>query len=126
MSGVLDEIIMEDVAANCPEQFINYHKCISQPNQEFSNCRTYQVQLSECIRTEVPSLQKIMKNCGDLMKNYETCIRANMESRTINEQCTPLLNQLRDCAFKQVEGNKLAINEMKIRSLENGSKESSK
>lgn len=118
MADILDEIIMEDVASHCPVEFIEYHNCLSNPNKENLDCSKYQVTLSNCIKVNVPSVKKIIKNCGELMKIYESCIINNREAKTINQECLPILDQLRDCASKQLDG-KLPINEMKAGSITN-------
>ncbi|SCU78583.1 LANO_0A03378g1_1 [Lachancea nothofagi CBS 11611] len=104
MSNALDQFIMEDVAKNCPQQFIEYHKCVSKNREDPSQCAFRQKDLSVCIKQNVPSVQKVMSHCGSLMAKYESCLRENMESRTINEKCVPLLLEMRECAEKQVSG----------------------
>ncbi|SCU80382.1 LADA_0B07030g1_1 [Lachancea dasiensis] len=104
MSSSLDQFIMEDVAKNCPQQFMEYHKCVAKNREDPSQCGFRQRDLAVCIRQKVPSVQKVMSHCGSLMANYEACVRENMESRTINEKCIPLLNQMRECAQQQIRG----------------------
>ncbi|CAR22116.1 Mix14p [Lachancea thermotolerans CBS 6340] len=104
MSNALDQFIMEDVAKNCPQQFVEYHKCISKNKDDPGQCAFRQRDLSVCIKQKVPSVQKVMAKCGQLMQKYETCVRDNMETRTINENCLGLLQEMRTCAEKQVQG----------------------
>ncbi|OEJ90870.1 Mitochondrial intermembrane space cysteine motif-containing protein MIX14 [Hanseniaspora osmophila] len=107
--SVLDQIIMEDVSFNCPQQFMAYHKCISENHEDPSKCAFRQQDLSNCIKTSVPSVMKIMKTCGPIMQKYETCLRDNMESRTINENCIGLLNEMRQCAMNQIDVSKRSV-----------------
>ncbi|CDH16165.1 related to Mitochondrial intermembrane space cysteine motif-containing protein MIC14 [Zygosaccharomyces bailii] len=108
----LDQFIMEDVAANCPREFVAYHKCVSSNRDDPSQCAFRQKDLSQCIKGKVPSVQRVMDNCGSLMHNYETCVRNNMASGTINEQCTGLLEQMRSCASQHAMKGPRPINEM--------------
>ncbi|KAH3901966.1 related to Mitochondrial intermembrane space cysteine motif-containing protein MIC14 [Saccharomycodes ludwigii] len=111
-SNVLDQIIMEDVARFCPNEFMEYHKCIKTNHEDPSQCVFRQVDLSTCIKKNVPSVQKIMAECGSIMQNYENCVRDNMETRTINENCLGLLADMRKCASNQVDLSKRPLNEM--------------
>ncbi|CEP61192.1 Mix14p LALA0_S02e08790g [Lachancea lanzarotensis] len=112
MSNALDQFIMEDVARNCPQQFMEYHKCVSKNREDPTLCAYRQRDLSMCIRQKVPSVQKVMSHCGSLMAQYETCLRENMDSRTINENCIPLLNKMRQCAEAQIQDTPSPINEL--------------
>ncbi|CCE65674.1 hypothetical protein TPHA_0M01000 [Tetrapisispora phaffii CBS 4417] len=118
MSSILDELVMEDVALHCPVDFIEYHKCISKKD-EGEDCSILQTKLATCIKTKVPSMQKILNNCSDKMTSYQDCIMKNRESRTINENCLGILDELRECARKQVAHDPLPINEMKLRKIDN-------
>jgi len=104
--AVLDQIIMEDVSYSCPQEFMQYHKCISENHDDPSKCAYRQQDLSKCIKTKVPSIMKIMDVCGSIMQKYEGCIRENMEKRTINENCMGLLNEMRKCAMDQIDVSK--------------------
>lgn len=113
MSNFLDQLIMEDVAAHCPQQFMEYHKCISQNHDDPSQCQFRQKDLSKCIKDNVPSVRRVMEKCADHMKMYESCIRDNMETRTINENCLKYMKGLRECAENQMEKDGTRpINEM--------------
>ncbi|QLL32161.1 hypothetical protein HG536_0C03300 [Torulaspora globosa] len=113
MSNFLDQLIMEDVAKHCPQQFMQYHKCISNNHDDPSQCSYRRNDLSKCIHAKVPSVQKVMANCKDIMKKYEGCIKDNMASRTINENCLGLLAELRECAESQMEKDGVRpVNEM--------------
>lgn len=112
MASALDQFIMEDVAKNCPQQFVEYHKCVSKNRDDLSQCAYRQRDLAACIKQKVPSVQKVMSNCGSLMSKYEQCVRDNMESRTINEKCMGMLEEMRNCAEKQVQGEPSPINQM--------------
>ncbi|SCU84006.1 LAMI_0C05776g1_1 [Lachancea mirantina] len=111
MSNFLDQFILEDVAKNCPKQFVAYHKCISENHEDPSQCVFRQKDLAVCIKEKVPSVQKVMQNCGTQMARYEQCVRDHMATRTINENCLGLLEEMRQCAEKQVSGVR-PINEL--------------
>lgn len=108
----LDQFILEDVAKNCPREFMEYHKCISMNHDDPLQCDYRQRDLSKCIKLNVPSVQKVMKSCGEIMSNYEQCIRDNIDTRTINEKCVNLLKEMRACAEGQIDSSKRPINEM--------------
>ncbi|AET39911.1 Mix14p Ecym_5133 [Eremothecium cymbalariae DBVPG len=110
--SLLDQFVMEDVAKHCPKEFMLYHKCISTNHEDPSQCGFRERDLTKCIRSRVPSVKDIMKECGDKMKNYEQCVRDNMESRTINENCLDLLKEMRLCAEGQVRGKTMPINQL--------------
>lgn len=93
----LDQFIMEDVARYCPREFVAYHKCISANRDDLQQCSFRQKDLSSCIKDKVPSVKRVMDNCGELMQNYQKCVKDNMESRSVNN-CVPLLEQMRSCA----------------------------
>lgn len=111
MSNVLDQIIMEDVAKNCPREFMEYHKCIAANHEDPTPCSYRQVDLSKCIKAKVPSVQKVLRNCSEKMQKYEQCVKDHMETKTINENCLGLLKEMRACAEKQM-GAQMPINEM--------------
>lgn len=106
MSSFLDQFIMEDVAKNCPKQFMEYHKCISANHEDPSQCLYRQRDLSLCIKDKVPSIQKVMHNCSQQLSRYEACVREHMATRTINENCLGLLQEMRNCAEQQVGGTR--------------------
>ncbi|ODV58844.1 Mix14p ASCRUDRAFT_16845, partial [Ascoidea rubescens DSM 1968] len=76
MSGVLDQILLEDIARNCPQEFLDYHKCVSQnhKNGNASACVENQRKLTYCIKNNVPAFKKIQENCLGRLKDYEGCL----------------------------------------------------
>ncbi|CCH62246.1 hypothetical protein TBLA_0G03090 [Henningerozyma blattae CBS 6284] len=113
-SNVLDEIVMEEVALNCPQQFITYHKCLSS-NED---CNASRKELSNCIENKVPSIQKIMTNCQTLLNNYNNCIRKNWEKgesdTSIDQLCSKELDSLRECSSNQLKGTKPILSNLKF------------
>ncbi|CAN3353779.1 hypothetical protein DICA3_A09362 [Diutina catenulata] len=95
MSSVLDQILMEDIARWCPQAFLEFHQCMSKDD---TDCTTAQYNLAKCIKTQVPSFQKIQSVCAGKLQAYEACIVTNKGT----ERCKHELSQLRDCAFDQV------------------------
>lgn len=98
MSNALDQIMMEDIAKNCPQQFLAFHQCMSKPPSE-ADCVVEQKNLSMCIKTNVPVFQKINGECADKLKGYEACLRANDSDRS---KCELALKALRQCAVGAV------------------------
>ncbi|AJV04060.1 Mic14p [Saccharomyces cerevisiae YJM1401] len=107
MSDILDEIVIEDVVANCPQEFLQYHKCIRDNEENPGKCKDGRMTLSTCIREKVPSVKSIMSECSKPMKKYDQCIRDNMGTRTINENCLGFLQDLRKCAELQVKNKNI-------------------
>ncbi|GME84688.1 unnamed protein product [Ambrosiozyma monospora] len=100
MSRVLDQIILEDVAKTCPEPFLNYNKCIQSKNPNSEECIKHQFELQKCVKTQVPSFQKIQNECSRIIRNYESCLMKNQENSS--SKCIDELTELRQCAGKQV------------------------
>lgn len=48
-----------------------------------------------------------MSECSEPMKKYDQCIRDNMGTRTINENCLGFLQDLRKCAELQVKNKNI-------------------
>lgn len=90
----LDQIMMEDIARHCPQQFLAFHQCMSKPPSE-ADCVVEQRNLSSCIRLLVPVFQKIHGECASKLQAYETCLRGNNSDM---KQCAGELQSLRDCA----------------------------
>ncbi|KAK6465498.1 hypothetical protein DFJ63DRAFT_23674 [Scheffersomyces coipomensis] len=95
-SGLLDQILLEDIARYCPHQFLSFHNCLSKPDPDPDFCQSQQVELSKCIKRSVPSFQKIQNECRGKLQAYEACLKIN-NSKT--EKCSQDLSDLRDCAF---------------------------
>lgn len=113
MSNFLDQLIMEDVAAHCPKELMEFHKCISENHDDPSRCSYRRKDLSQCIQTNVPSVKRVVTTCGGIMKKYEDCIKENMATRTINENCIVFIKELRECAESQLKKDGTRpINEM--------------
>lgn len=93
MSQFLDQILLDDIAKNCPQEFLNFHKCMSQPEKQ---CVEEQMGLSKCIKTLVPSFQKIQGVCAGKLQAYEACLKSK-------GQCQNDLQELRDCAFGSLQ-----------------------
>lgn len=98
MSAVLDQAMFEDIAKNCPNQFLAFHKCMSKPPEE-ADCVQEQVDLSRCVKTKVPVFQQIQATCGGKLQAYEACLRMNQSDQ---KKCGHELQSLRACAEKVV------------------------
>ncbi|KAI5956204.1 hypothetical protein KGF54_000679 [Candida jiufengensis] len=96
-SGLLDQILLEDIARYCPNQFLSFHQCMAQPDP--SGCLNQQIDLTKCIKTTVPSFQKIQGECSGKLQAYEACLKINKSSTA---KCTHELDQLRNCAFGSI------------------------
>ncbi|KAK6197460.1 uncharacterized protein RJT21DRAFT_56961 [Scheffersomyces amazonensis] len=95
-SGILDQILLEDIARHCPHQFLAFHNCMSKPDPDPEFCDTQQRQLASCIKTVVPSFQRIQTQCVAKLNAYESCLKSNNSKA---EKCSPELQSLRDCAL---------------------------
>lgn len=95
MSGSLDQMMVEDIARNCPEQFHAFHKCMSKPPSE-ADCLLEQENLSRCVKTKVPLFQKIQNTCAGKLQGYEACLRLNGGDP---KKCQSDLDTLRACAL---------------------------
>lgn len=95
-SGLLDQILLEDIARYCPEQFLGFHKCMSNPQRD---CNQEQFQLAGCIKTQVPAFQKIQGICAGKLQAYEACLKTNKNAKS----CQGDLDELRLCAFSSLK-----------------------
>ncbi|ODV96309.1 hypothetical protein PACTADRAFT_49669 [Pachysolen tannophilus NRRL Y-2460] len=114
MSAVLDQILLDDIAKYCPQQFLNYHKCMTSPTPESNFCLNEQQSLSTCIKTGVPSFQKIQETCATHMKDLENCYRTNQgKDKSV---CQEKLINMRKCASGVVnDGNhKSGLNDLDL------------
>lgn len=96
---LLDQLLMEDIARHCPQQFLAFHQCMSKPSQDQYPCVTEQMTLVKCIRNDVPAFQKIQGECSDKLQAYDKCLRS---SEMDTSKCTGELKSLRDCASDTV------------------------
>lgn len=94
-NGVLDQILLEDIARHCPQQFLAFHQCMSKPEPDAKNCAVEQYHLAGCIKTGVPAFQKIQGVCAGKLQAYEGCLRSNNND---TRRCQTDLKQLRECA----------------------------
>jgi hypothetical protein len=85
------------VARYCPAQFLEYHKCLGAGDA--SKCFDEQKKLGECVKKDVPSFVKILKDCSDKMQKYEACVRANPDFRS---KCFDLLQDMRKCSSESL------------------------
>ncbi|CAN6596284.1 hypothetical protein TRVA0_001S02542 [Trichomonascus vanleenenianus] len=97
MSLLLDQALVEDVAQHCPAQFLSYHKCLG--GGDASKCLEEQDALATCVKTQVPSFIKILKDCSDVMKKYEDCVRENVNHRS---KCFDILQEVRKCSAQSI------------------------
>ena len=49
-SGLLDQILLEDIARHCPQQFLAFHQCMSKPSPDANLCGLEQYNLAGCIK----------------------------------------------------------------------------
>lgn len=99
MSNALDQLMLEDIARHCPQQFLAFHQCMSKPPTE-ADCVLEQKNLSRCIKTSVPVFQKIHGICAGKLQVYEACLKTNGKAA----RCEQDLKALRDCALGAVIG----------------------
>lgn len=62
---------------------------------ESVSCEAEQAALSKCVRTSVPTFQKIQGMCAGKLQAYEACLTINKMKQ---ESCEGELKVLRDCA----------------------------
>lgn len=96
MSSVLDQVLLEDIAKFCPVSFLSFHQCMLTDK----DCNEEQAVLAKCIKTKVPSFEKIHTKCDGLLRSYESCLTKN-ESDTA--KCKSELEALRSCSFDAVK-----------------------
>ncbi|KAG7663743.1 uncharacterized protein J8A68_002752 [[Candida] subhashii] len=94
--GLLDQILLEDIARHCPHQFLAFHQCMTLPEPDPQQCSKQQADLAICIKTVVPSFQKIQGECAGKLQAYEACLKINNSN---TKMCTQDLQLLRNCAF---------------------------
>lgn len=70
--------------------------------KEPGKCIPVQASLSKCIKTKVPSFQKVQTDCLNHMKAYENCLRANQDNNP-TAKCFDDLQSLRKCAGLAVQ-----------------------
>ncbi|CAK9441487.1 uncharacterized protein LODBEIA_P53550 [Lodderomyces beijingensis] len=97
--GALDQILLEDIARYCPSQFLAFHQCMASPQPDPESCLKQQVSLTKCIKTAVPSFQKIQSQCSGKLQAYEACLKIN---RSNEAKCTHELEDLRSCSFGSI------------------------
>ncbi|KAH3682907.1 hypothetical protein WICPIJ_006122 [Wickerhamomyces pijperi] len=108
MSNFLDQLLMEDIARYCPTTFVAYHKCISANRTNPAACNKEQFELSQCIKSDVPSLKLILTECDSKLKNYSDCMMKGE-----GKGCEDSLKEIRDCAEQFVgKDNKGAMNQI--------------
>jgi hypothetical protein len=95
-SSVLDQILLEDIARYCPQQFLAFHQCMSTDE----NCDHQQFQLAGCIKKSVPTFQTIHTICAGKLQAYEACLKMNGNNM---EKCKDDLQLLRECALKSIK-----------------------
>ncbi|KAK6457912.1 uncharacterized protein RJT20DRAFT_125793 [Scheffersomyces xylosifermentans] len=95
-SGLLDQILLEDIARYCPQQFLAFHTCMSKEVPDPDSCAKEQYGLAGCIKKTVPSFNKIQTVCAGKLQAYEACLRNNNSD---TKKCESDLSELRDCAF---------------------------
>lgn len=93
--GLLDQVLLEDIARHCPQQFLKFHQCMTQETPDPNYCVPQQVNLAKCIKYEVPAFQKVQNECASKLKDYENCLRGSENDTT---KCNTELQSLRDCA----------------------------
>lgn len=97
-STFLDQVMLEDVANNCPNDLLAFHQCMAKPPSE-ADCLEEQKNLSMCIKSKVTTFQKINAMCSGKLQAYEACLRINGSEA----KCKQDLASLRDCATKALK-----------------------
>lgn len=101
MSLLLDQRLVEEIAACCPDQFLTYYNCLGKGDA--SKCFEDQKKLSDCVTTQSPSFKKIIANCSEQMNIYEDCIKEHPDFRT---RCFDKLSDMRACVRSVLEVRK--------------------
>lgn len=96
MSGLLDQILLEDIARNCPQELMAFHRCVGARN---SGCDNEQVGLSLCIKLKVPAFHRIQAQCSGKLQAYEACLRTSGGKQ---DRCKHDLESLRQCATNSI------------------------
>lgn len=99
-SGLLDQLLMDDIARHCPQQFLAFHQCLGKKDPGPENCEPEQMALAKCIRQGVPAFQRIQGVCAGRLQAYEACLKMNGSDV---KKCAGDLEVLRDCAFSSLE-----------------------
>lgn len=94
-SNALDQLLLEDIARNCPQQFLAFHQCMTKPDPDPENCAVPQFHLAGCIKKEVPAFQRIQGQCAGKLQAYEACLKGNKNDP---KRCQGDLKILRQCA----------------------------
>ncbi|KAI3403609.1 hypothetical protein KGF56_003654, partial [Candida oxycetoniae] len=94
------QILLEDIARYCPQQFLSFHQCMALPQPDPEHCLNQQIELTKCIKTVVPSFQKIQATCSGKLQAYEACLRMY---KSDTRRCTNELEGLRSCAFGSIQ-----------------------
>lgn len=96
--ALLDQVLMEDIARQCPQKLFAFHQCMQQP-QSVASCVDEQKALTECIK-EVPAYNRIQGQCADKLQEYELCLRGSSGAVLV---CQPQLKALRECSAKALD-----------------------
>ncbi|CAK7892040.1 hypothetical protein CAAN1_01S08240 [[Candida] anglica] len=97
MSGAaspLDSILLEDIAKNCPSEFLSFHECMGRKDADPQHCALQQYNLANCIKKSVPAFQRIQNICAGKLQAYEACLRMSGKKSA----CEQDLASLRQCA----------------------------
>lgn len=98
MSAALDQLMLDDIARNCPQEFLAFHQCMGKPPSE-ADCVLEQKNLTTCIKTKAPLFQKIQGVCAGKLQAYEACLKTNKSNLA---PCASDLKELRECALGAV------------------------
>lgn len=93
-SGLLDQLLIEDIARNCPQEYLAFHQCMGRSTPDENNCALQQYNLAGCIKKLVPAFQRIQSICAGKLQAYEACLRTSGSKK----KCEFELKDLRDCA----------------------------
>lgn len=93
-SGLLDQLLIEDIARNCPQEYLGFHQCMAKQTPESDFCSAEQYNLAACIKKKVPTFQSIQNLCSGKLQAYEACLRTSGSKK----RCEGELKVLRECA----------------------------
>lgn len=91
-NGLLDQVLIENIARNCPQEYLAFHQCMAKPDEQ--HCSLQQYNLAGCIKRQVPAFQRIQKVCAGKLQAYEACLRTSGSK----SKCEHELASLRQCA----------------------------
>ncbi|KAG0689313.1 hypothetical protein C6P40_005208 [Pichia californica] len=102
-SRVLDDYIIQEVARQCPEPFLGFHRCMDDPSiTDKSKCANFQHDLQKCVKTQVTVYHRIESKCSKIIDKYQNCLLKDTDGNTTSK-CYTELKDLRECAMSVID-----------------------